>query len=99
MSAKDVVLLPQLSTDLQEELQTELTSRSLKHHPFFAELIAQYKFVWNKGVLMKLCNTAVANASAARGDVVFGAGELSNIMIIMLSGAFDYLPFDQSKEM
>jgi hypothetical protein len=86
MGVKDVILLPQLSQPLREELQTEIESRKLEIHPFFKVLQA------NKGAMSKICNTALANILVARGDVVFGVGQLCNFMYIITSGTLDYIP-------
>jgi len=86
MGVKDVILLPQLSEPLREELQTEIESRKLAIHPFFKMLQK------NKTAMCKICNTALKNILVARGDVVFSAGLVSEFMYIITSGVLDYIP-------
>lgn len=86
MGVKDVILLPQLSEPLREELQTEIESRKLAVHPFFKMLQK------NKTAMCKICNTALKNILVARGDVVFSAGLVSEFMYIITSGVLDYIP-------
>lgn len=90
MSQKDVIILPQLSIHLREELRTELESQKLIIHPFFQELEK------NKAAMAKICNTALGNISVARGDVVFGAAEKAKFMYIVTSGQLDYIPHSKS---
>jgi hypothetical protein len=92
MSVADVVLLPQLSTHLREELHTELASQNLHLHPFFQELIR------NKAVMTKVCTTAVTNLEFARGDVVFNAGQLGNHMYVVTDGVLEYIPHSKHYE-
>lgn len=86
MGAKDVVLLPQLSGHLREELQTEIESRKLAVHPFFKVLQK------NKAAMNKICNTAIDNIVVALGDVVFPSGSMVGLMYIITGGILDYIP-------
>jgi len=89
MSSKDVILLPQLSEHLREELTTELESRKLIVHPFFQELEN------NKAAITRICNTAIVNISVARGDVVFGPASAAKFMYIVTGGFLDYIPHSE----
>lgn len=86
MSASDVILLPQLSSHLRDELATELAAQNLHLHPFFQELIK------NKAVMTKVCTEAVKNLDFARGDVVFNAGQVGHTMYVVAEGVLEYIP-------
>lgn len=98
MNDKDIVLLPQLSQDLREELQTELATKQLAHHPFFCQLELQSKHIWNKNVMKKLSNTALENLSLARGDTVFSCGEVAKDMVLALTNFLVYVPYVQAQD-
>merc|ERR1719183_2335198 len=85
MSTKDVVLLPQLSSHLRDELATELASLNLHLHPFFQELIK------NKAVMTKVCTSSINNLEFARGDVVFNAGQVGHHMFVVTDGILEYI--------
>jgi hypothetical protein len=97
MSAKDVVLLPLLSLDLREELQTELTSKQLRMHPFFAELENKSKNNWNKTVMKRLCNNCIDMTPLARGDLVFSSGEVAHDMVLCMTNTLLYTPYLKSR--
>lgn len=93
MQVKDIILLPQLSLDLREELQTELVSKKLRTHSFFCELEEQSKHVWNQVVMKRLCTSCTENCDLAKGDVIFSRGEVAINMLTVVSNFLLFVPF------
>jgi len=93
MGPKDVVILPQLSIDLREELHPELSTKKIRVHPFFAELELQAKAAWNRCLMKQMCTSSLEATSHGRGDIIFSPGQKATAMYIVTGGQLEYLPY------
>mmetsp|Transcript_10379 Transcript_10379/g.23455 ORF Transcript_10379/g.23455 Transcript_10379/m.23455 type:complete len:756 (-) Transcript_10379:57-2324(-) len=81
----DVELLGLLSQPLREEVQMNLHSRLLNHHPFF-KLLATSSSV----LMRKICVEAIEETSFSRGDRIFSVGEVFDKIGFVSHGVLGY---------
>jgi len=87
LSIVDVILIPKLSVHLRSQLNNELVSHVLCIHPFFGHLRKYHDAVMNV-----VSNNCIDNLSLARGDVVFGSGQVARYLLLVSDGVLDYIP-------